>query len=591
MQTHIGVEENPSNTQSPGLENNKMYILGISCYYHDSAAVILKDGIPIAAADEERFSRIKHDSSFPELAIDFCFKSAGITSKDLDFVVFYEKPFLKFERQFFTSLSYTPRSYSFFTESMKKFFFDQLWIKSKILSSVNVSARKLLFSEHHLSHMASAYYASPFKKSALLSIDGVGEWTTVAWGIGSGNKIEIKEELRFPNSLGLLYSAFTQFVGFEVNEGEYKVMGLAPYGKPKYVKEIKQLLDIKSDGSFAIDQSYFSYQYSPSGIYTKKFISLFGKPNTPGKDEVIQQYADIAASVQTVLEDIIISIVNYIHKKTNLDNLCYAGGVALNSSCNWKVFKTTKIKNLFIQPSAGDSGGALGAALWAYHGVLNKKRMYTMTSSYLGASNSQDDVIKFLDENNIPYRALKTEKQLVEFVSTQIKNGKVIGWIQDRFEWGPRALGNRSILADPRKKEMKNLVNKKIKFREGFRPFAPSVLAEKGKEYFEVGSKKNNYPLYFMLFVVPVKKEWQKNLAAITHVDGTARPQFVKKEANPLYHSLIEAFGNKTGTYALLNTSFNLKGEPIVNSVQEAYSTFKRSGIDILVIGKIVITK
>lgn len=567
-----------------------MYILGISCYYHDSAAAILKDGILIAAADEERFSRKKHDASFPKLAIEFCLRKAGITAEDLAYVVFYEKPFLKFERIFLNSLAYSPRSFSFFRESMKEWFFDKLWIKSHILDELNLDPKKLLFSEHHLSHMASSFYCSPFKKAAVLSIDGVGEWTTTSWGIGKDNNIEIKEEIRFPNSIGLLYSAFTVFAGYEANEGEYKLMGLAPYGKPKYIEKVKKLINFSHDGSYSMKLEYFSYHYNLKGIYTKKFESLFGKKNLK-PNEIIPYYADIAASIQYIIEEMLVSIADYIHKKTKADYLCYAGGVALNSKANWEILKRSKFKQLFIQPSSGDSGGALGAALWVYHSILGKPRKYVMNHAYYGDIESRDSILNTLKDENISYRIVSNEDKLVDQITDKMLKGKVIGWVQQEFEWGPRALGHRSIIADPRSIVMKDTVNKKIKFREAFRPFAPSTIIETADQFFSVGKKKSHIPFQFMLYVVSVRKEKRQSLGAITHVDGTARPQFVEKKINPLYHNLISAFGQKTGINVILNTSFNLKGEPIVNTTKEALSTFKRSGIDTLVVDNIVIEK
>lgn len=567
-----------------------MNILGISCYYHDGAAVLLKDGVLVAAAEEERFSRKKHDASFPKLAIDFCLRKGNISAKEIDYVVFYEKPFLKFERLFLNSLAYAPKSMNFFKESMREWFFDKLWIKSHIISQIDIHPSKLLFSEHHLSHMASSFLCSPFKKAALLSIDGVGEWTTTSWGVGDGNNIEIKEEIRFPNSLGLLYSAFTVFTGYEANEGEYKLMGLAPYGKPRYVDKVRKVLNIKNDGSFALNLEYFSYQYDVKGIYTKKFEELFGDKNkTP--DEILPYYADIAASIQYVVEEILVNITSYIHKKTKLDYLCYAGGVALNSKANWEILKRSQFKQLFIQPAAGDSGGALGAALWAYNCVLGKKRTFVMSNAYYGDSETSEQTKKVLDKENIKYKKVKNTDSLVDQITEKMTKGKVIGWVQNEFEWGPRALGNRSIIADPRSYQMKDTVNSKIKFREAFRPFAPSAIIETADQFFSVGNKKNHQPFQFMLYVVPVKKDKRENLGAISHVDGTARPQFVDKKINPRYHAIIKSFGQKTGVNVILNTSFNLKGEAIVNTTKEALSTFKRSGIDTLVIGDYVIEK
>jgi len=567
-----------------------MFILGISCYYHDSAAVLIYNGVIIAAAEEERFSRKKHDFSFPKLAIEFCLKKANITAKDLTYVVFYEKPFIKFERLLVSAIKFSPRTSGFFRESMKEWFFDKLWIKGKIMDELSISSNKLLFSEHHLSHMASSFLCSPFEKSALISMDAVGEWTTTAWGVGDGNNIEIKEEIHYPNSLGLLYSAFTVFAGYEANEGEYKLMGLAPYGKPLYVDKIYKVLDFAKDGSFNLNLDYFSYQYDVKGIYTKKFADLFGKQNIK-PNVIIPYYADIAASIQLVLEELVLKIADHVYEKTKIDKLCLAGGVALNSKVNWQIATKSKFKNIFIQPAAGDSGGALGAALWAYHSVLNKKRTFIMDNAYYGASESQEQVSSFLDNEGVKYKLVKDEDKLIDQVTDKMVKGKVIGWVQDELEWGPRALGHRSILADPRSIKMKNTVNSKIKFREAFRPFAPSVLAETADKYFDFGNKKNQEPLEFMLYVVPVKKDQQKQLGAITHVDGTARPQLVAKRINPRYHKLIKSFGQKAGVDVVLNTSFNLKGEPIVNTAKDALNTFMHSGIDTLVIGNLVIEK
>ncbi|MBI5045045.1 MAG: carbamoyltransferase [Candidatus Levybacteria bacterium] len=567
-----------------------MYILGISCYYHDSAAALIKDGIVVACSDEERFSRIKHDSSFPKKAIQFCLEKEGITSKDLDFVVFYEKPFIKFERILLTSLYYAPKSLSLFRESMKEWFFDKLWVKSHIISELKIPSQKLLFSEHHLSHAASSFYCSPFKESAVLSIDAVGEWTTTSWGIAKGNRLDLKEEIKFPNSLGLLYSAFTVFAGYEANEGEYKLMGLAPYGKAKYKKEISNLIDVKKDGSFSLKREYFSYQYDLTGVYTKKFKEVFGDRNVM-PDKVIEYYADIAASIQSVFEDMLLKIVDYIYSKTTTPNICFAGGVALNSKANWLILKKTKFKNLYIQPSAGDSGGAIGAGLYIYHHVLGNNRSYMMDRVYFGTSNDNNEIEKFLLTKKISFVKSKNDKDLIDQTVDVLSRGKVVGWVQSQAEWGPRALGHRSILADPRFSYMRDIVNTKIKFREAFRPFAPSVIEERADEFFDLGPYKNQLPLRFMQLVVPVAKKKRDKLGAVTHVDGTARPQLVDKETNPLYHRLIHEFGLKTGVPVLLNTSFNLKGEPIVNTYEDAYKTFIKSGIDVLVLGKHIIKK
>lgn len=565
-----------------------MYILGISCYFHDSAAVLIRDGIVVAAAQEERFTRKKHDFSFPEKSIEFCLRRAGITANDLSYVVFYEKPFLKFERIFLNSLEFAPLSLKFYTESMKKWFFEHTWIKTHIVSHLRIPAKKVLFSEHHLSHAASAYYASPYEKAAVLTLDGVGEWTTAAWGVGEGSDLKLKEEIRFPNSLGLLYSTFTYFCGYEVNDGEYKLMGLAPYGKPIYQEKIRKLLKIKNDGSFQIDNSYFSYPYSLSGVYTKKFEEEFGKPNkTP--DEIVPYYADIAASIQKVLEDIVIDIAKYVRKKSGCSYLCFAGGVAFNSVANYKILLKAGFRDIYIQPAAGDAGGALGAAMWAYYAVLKNKRQKAMDDVYLGEEETEEQIVSTLKKVNAKYKKVGTEK-LVDLISEKLADKKVIGWVQGRFEWGPRALGNRSILADPRSFEMKGLVNSKIKFREAFRPFAPSLPLEKATKYFDT-KKEESSPFRYMLYVAPVKKDKKKELGAVTHEDGTARPQFVEKKAHPLYHSLITSFGKKTGTSVLLNTSFNLRGEPIVNTTAQAYATFMKSGLDTLVVHNFIIEK
>jgi len=567
-----------------------MYILGISCYYHDSACVLIKDGVLIAASEEERFSRVKHDSSFPKHSINFCLKKANISAKEISHVVFYEKPFLKFERIFLSSFQNVPKSGKFFRESMKEWFLDKLWIKSHIATTLNIDTKKILFSEHHMSHMASAFYCSPFKKSAVLSIDAVGEWATTSWGIAEGNKIDIKEEIRYPNSLGLLYSVFTAFAGYEPNEGEYKLMGLAPYGKPIYKDKIYKLINLFPDGSFSLNMKYFSYEYNLKGIYSKEFEKLFGKPNyNPGK--VIKYYADIAASIQEVLEEVLLVITKYVRKKSNVSNLSYAGGVAYNSKANWIIAKNSGFKNIYIQPAAGDSGGALGAALWVYHGVLNKKRKFTMDNAYFGYSQTNNEIKKILELENIKYTYISKSEKLTDEIAEKINKGRVVGWVQGKAEWGPRALGNRSIIAIPKSEKMKNIVNKKIKFRESFRPFAPSVLTEKGSEYFDTKSMESSFPFKFMLYVVPVSSKFQSKLGAITHVDGTARPQFVTKKSNPLYYSLIKKVGHYAEIPVVLNTSFNLKGEPIVNSVYDAFNTFRRSGIDILVLGKYIVYK
>ncbi len=591
-----------------------MHILGISCYFHDAAAALLRDGQLVAAAEEERFTRKKHDYEFPQNAIDFCLRTAGIHGEDLDYVVFFEKPFLKFERLLLTSMQTFPRSSRVFRDAMVTWLGDKIWIKNLIQKKLGVTAEKILFSEHHLSHAASAFFSSPFSEAAVLTVDGVGEWTTASFGSGKGTEIHLKNEIRFPHSIGLLYSAFTAFLGFEVNEGEYKVMGMAPFGKPRYVDKVYKLIKLNDDGSFELDMDYFSFHYSPEHTFNSKFIELFGEPRDPKAlfftsttdypsyfgakpgnfSELCRQneyYADVAASIQAVVEEVMLKMARNAHRETGSKRLCLAGGVALNSVANGRILRETPFEELFIQPAAGDAGGALGAALFGYHSVLGNQRSFTMRHAYWGEEHSSEAVESFLAKNNIPCRRFDSEESLIDETVCRLEQGKVIGWMQGRFEWGPRALGNRSILADPRRADMKDLVNVKIKFREPFRPFAPSVLADRAPDYFECSEPAGQYLNRFMLNVVPVRAERQKDVPAITHVDGTGRLQTVNEESNPRYFHLIKAFGDATGVPIVLNTSFNLRGEPIVNTPQQAFNTFTRSGMDALVLGEYLVEK
>ncbi|MEE8209646.1 MAG: carbamoyltransferase, partial [bacterium] len=574
--------------------------------YHDAAAALIRDGELIAAAEEERFSRLKHDSGFPTHAIRFCLEAGGIDARDLDYFVFYEKPFIKFERILLSSLQTVPRSWRVFREAMVHWLLDKLWIKGLIRNELGVEAEKILFCEHHLSHAASTFYPSPFQEAAILTVDGVGEWTTTAVGYGRGTEVTLTKELRFPHSLGLLYSAFTAYLGFQVNEGEYKVMGMAPYGEPKYVDKVRKLIDLKEDGSFWLDMDYFSYHYSLDKTFNRRFEELFGPPRTPEsyfftpssgypsyfgakppdyeeKARQNQHYADVAASIQTVTEEALLNLARALHRETGLANLCIAGGVGLNSVANGRILRETPFERLFIQPAAGDGGGALGAALWAYHSLLGKPRTFRMEHACWGQEYSDSEVRAFLEETGIPYTYIDEEEALIDRVVEAIVDGQVVGWFQGRFEWGPRALGNRSILADPRRADMKEIVNTKIKFREPYRPFAPSILAERAEEYFDLPGAAEVLPARFMLLVAPVREEKREVIPAVTHVDGSGRPQTVVADHSPRYHRLISRFEEATGVPAVLNTSFNLRGEPIVTTPANAYNTFAASGMDLLV--------
>ena len=591
-----------------------MIILGISCFYHDAAAALLMDGELIAASEEERFSRQKHDSGFPRLAVQFCLERAGIGIQDVDYVVFYEKPFVKFERILTTSLQVVPKSWKVFGDAMTTWLLDKLWVKNIIRHELGIPNEKILFSEHHLSHAASTFLCSPFDEAAILTVDGVGEWSTATMGVGKGNSIKLMREIRFPHSVGLLYSAFTAFLGFEVNEGEYKVMGMAPYGEPKYVDKVWKVVRLDDDGGFWLDMSYFCFHHSSTQTFNQKFVELFGEPRDPSWhfftetsgypsyfgdkpanfDEMArrnQYYADIAASIQKVTEEIVLSMVRNLHQETGLDRICLAGGVALNSVANGRIIRETGIKEVYIQPAAGDGGGALGAALYAHNLALGQPRKFVMKHAYWGQDFTNAEVNDFARTCGMPYETYDNEDALLDAVVSELTGGHVIGWFQGRFEWGPRALGARSILADPRREEMKEIVNVKIKFREPFRPFAPSVLSGSAERFFDLPSAEKHYPARFMLFVVPVKEGQGQVIPAITHVDNSARLQAVHKSESPLYHSMIERFGQATGVPVVMNTSFNLKGEPSVTTPANAFSTFSRSGMDALVLGNCIVRK
>ena len=591
-----------------------MHILGLSCFYHDAAAALLSEGQLIAAAEEERFSRKKHDFDFPANAIRFCLQQGGISAQDLDYVVFYEKPFDKFERILMTSLQTYPRSWKVFRESMITWLMDKLWVRHHIEQELGIAREKILFTQHHLAHAASAFLASPFEEAAILTVDGVGEWATATYGTGKGTEIRLDKEIRFPHSLGLLYSAFTAFLGFEVNEGEYKVMGMAPYGEPRYVDKVWKLIQQFEDGSFCLNMDYFTFHHSTTRTYSRKFEALFGAPRPPethfftagtgfpsyfgpkpgNYDELCranQHYADLAASIQKVTEEVLLKMASCLRRQTGMKALCIAGGVGLNSVANGRILKESGFERLYVQPAAGDSGGALGAALHVYHTVLGQPRKLVMQHAYWGQEYGNREIETFLQGESIAYEKIPQESALIERTVDALTQGKVVGWYQGRFEWGPRALGNRSILADPRRAEMKDIVNTKIKFREPYRPFAPSVLAERAEDYFDLPDAAQHDPARFMLLVAPVRPEKHEIIPAVTHVDGTGRLQTVFPQTNPRYHRLIEQFGQATGVPVLMNTSFNLRGEPIVTTPQNAYSTFARSELDLLVAGDCLVAK
>jgi len=560
--------------------NNDNYILGISCFYHDSAAALLKNGEVIAAAQEERFTRKKHDEDFPKNAIKYCLKEAGITMKEIDHVAYYEKPFVKFERLLTTYIDTWPLGYLSFLKAMKVWLKKKLWIPSIIRKELEYDG-DVFYMDHHESHAASSVYASPFENCAFLTADGVGEWATLTYGTAKGNKIEINKEIHFPHSLGLLYSAFTYYLGFKVNSGEYKVMGLAPYGEPKYTDKVRELIDVKDDGSFRLDMKYFKYAYGLK-MTNHRFHKLFGQPPREPETKITQREFDIAKSLQVVLEEIMLKLANHIQKETGEENLCLAGGVALNCVANGRLLRESNFNKIFIQPASGDAGGALGAALFAHHSILNNPRNYQMKNVYLGPGFTNEQVEKLLKEHNVEFEKLEGEN-LYERVADHISDQKVIGWYQGRMEYGPRALGNRSIVADARNKENWQRVNLKIKFRESFRPFAPTVIEEDLNENFELDTATP-----YMLLVAQVKKD---NLPAITHVDNSARIQSVNAAENPRYHKLISKFKEKTGTGVIINTSFNVRGEPIVCTPEDALKCFLRTDMDILVMENYLVNK
>ncbi len=591
-----------------------MRILGISALYHDSAAALVEDGTIVAAAQEERFSRKKHDSRFPEHAIRYCLSEGGIGMRDVDRVVFYDKPFLKFERLLETYLAFSPRGIRSFAMAIPLWLREKLFLKDLLLKDFRKLDgaedwnQQLLFSEHHLSHAASAFFPSPFEEAIILTMDGVGEWATTSAAIGRGNRLEVIKEIHFPHSLGLLYSAMTYYTGFKVNSGEYKVMGLAPYGEPRYADLIfKHLIDVKSDGSFRLDLSYFNYCTGLT-MTNGKFDALFGGPPRTPDQLLTQRHMDLAASIQAVTEQVMLKLTRSLRKETGIPNLCLAGGVALNCVANGKILRDGHFDQIFVQPAAGDAGGALGAALGAYHLQMGQKRVVNgnaMRGSYLGPVFAQSDIESRLRSSGAKFKVLE-DSELVETCADDLSQGKALGWFQGRMEFGPRALGNRSILGDPRSPTMQKTLNLKVKYRESFRPFAPSVLRERVSDWFEISGDSP-----YMLLVADVVKNRRRDMTseekklfgidklnvprseipAVTHVDYSARIQTVHNQTNPRYHALLSAFERKTGCPVLVNTSFNVRGEPIVGVPEDAFRCFMGTELDTLAVGNCYLRK
>ena len=587
------------------------YILGISAFYHDSAACLVKDGEILSAVQEERYTRKKHDPEFPLNAVRFCLRQAGLAPKDLELVAFYDKPFIKFQRLLFTYLTYAPAGIQSFLQAMPLWLKRKLWLKSLIQEELKGYDGKIIFPEHHYSHAASCFYPSAFEEAAFLTMDGVGEWTTTSYGYGQGRNLKILAEIKFPHSLGLLYSAFTYFCGFRVNSGEYKLMGLAPYGEPKYVDLIKkELIDIKHDGSFQLNLSYFNYMVGLT-MTNKKFARLFNGPPRKAEEQLTQREMDMAASVQMVTEEIMLKLARTVRQKTNMKNLCLAGGVALNCVANGKILRQGIFDKLWIQPAAGDAGGALGAALYAWHRYLDQPRQPIeerdrQKATLLGPAFSEPEIEPLLKKYQAPAQKIATEDELIQKTAELIASGKVVGWFQGKMEFGPRALGSRSILGDARNREMQKIMNIRIKYRESFRPFAPSVLLEDAPDYFAINTESPYMLLTAYLHPekrIPETGEAKKlkgvdklkfersSVPAITHIDYSARLQTVKDQDHPLYYRLIAEFKRLTGCPVVINTSFNIRGEPIVCTPEDAYKCFMRTEMDYLVMDKFILDK
>ena len=560
-----------------------MTILGISCFYHDAAAALIRDGVLLAAAQEERFTRKRHDAEFPVHAVTYCLRQAGISISDVDYVGFYDKPFIKFERLLYTYLATFPKSLPSFLKAMPIWLKDKLWIPQLIRSELEYEG-PILFAEHHQSHAASAFLVSPFEEAGILTTDGVGEWETTTFGHGKGSKVELLKRIHFPHSLGLLYSAFTYYLGFRVNSAEYKVMGLAPYGKPIYYGRImNELISAANDGSYALSMKYFGFDYGLT-MTNRNFENLFGRPPRKPESALEQFHKDIAASIQKVTDELMVRMANHVHDVTKSENLCLAGGVALNCVANARILERTPFEHIFVQPAAGDAGGAVGVAYHIFNSLLENKRNFVWHDAFLGPEFADAEIKDYLDSIGAPYVSHE-QAELLTLTARLIAEQNVVGWFQGRMEWGPRALGNRSILADARNPENQSKVNLKIKFRESFRPFAPAVLADRSHEYFDL-----DCPSPFMLLTAQVREE-KRHIPAVTHVDGSARLQTVDRSENPLFYDLIAEFDRQTGCPVLINTSFNVRGEPIVCSPHDAFKCFMRTDIDYLIMGSMLLDK
>jgi len=562
-------------------------ILGLSCFYHDAAACLLVDGVPVAAAAEEAFTRKKHDPDFPEQAIRWALGHAGLRVEDIAAVAFYDKPLWKFERMLLSHLATFPHSLPQFARGMPAWFATKLRL-DKLLSTRLGYEGPIFYSQHHLSHAASSFYGSGWDEAAVLTVDGVGEWATASWGVGRGTRIDLKGEIRFPHSLGLLYSAFTAYLGFKVNSAEYKVMGLAPYGEPLYVDRILQLIDLKADGTFRLDMRAFTFDHGMR-MYNRRFEEVMGAPSRPLESgELTQFHKDVARSLQEVVNRAMVRLTTRVVEETGLRRVCLAGGVALNCVANGVVLREAPVDDIHIHPAAGDAGGALGAALWAWHDVLEQPRRWSMSHAYLGPAYDDAAVEATLKAYGAVYEQ-KSRDSLIDTVAGWLEAGRVVGWVQGAMEWGPRALGHRSILGDPRVPDMRDIINRKIKMREGFRPFAPTVLEEEVSRFFEL-----DRPSPWMLLVAPVRAEVRDGpvpLPSITHVDHSARIQTINRGQDALYYDLIAAFGQRTGCPVLINTSMNVRGEPIVNTPEDSYRCFMRTEMDALAIGSFVLRK